>query len=461
MDYDVLILGGGIIGCSIAYELSKYSLNIALIEKEYDIADDISIINTSTIFDGIECEDTLMAKLEVMGNSMFDEITDKFNVPFKRYGSYLIAKDDAQGKVLDMIYERSVKRGIKGLTIIEGKNIPNFNVDIKKALYSENTGVVCPYDLAIAYGEVAYDNGVNFKLEEEVLDIQKISRGFRVITNKNKFTCKTVINTTPGKNFSIDTQVNNTEESVQNNLNYLLLNKHFDGNCKDIIFDMGEDNEFISIQPTLKGGNLISINLNRNTDFQEIRKIASSLIKGIEGKNIVDYYKLPYYKGPIIIDDSLIDKGYIKISGKHYGEITMTPAIASMVCETIVNNLNSKLKKDFVDKRREVYRFRELSNEERNKLIKEDKSYGKIICLCQQVTEGEIIDAIRRPLGARTVEGIRRRTGVTFGSCQGAYCLDRIVSILARETTRSETEIVKNSKNSKIIASRIKEFNEM
>jgi NAD(P)H-nitrite reductase large subunit len=136
----------------------------------------------------------------------------------------------------------------------------------------------------------------------------------------------------------------------------------------------------------------------------------------------------------------------------------MTPAIAKMVCETVVSNLNSMVKKDFIDKRREVYRFRDLSNEEIDKVIKVDKRYGNIICKCQKISEGEIIDAIRRPLGARTLEGIKRRTGATYGECRGSGCLNKIIKILARETNKKVTEIVKDSKNSVIIGARIKEF---
>jgi NAD(P)H-nitrite reductase large subunit len=139
----------------------------------------------------------------------------------------------------------------------------------------------------------------------------------------------------------------------------------------------------------------------------------------------------------------------------------MTPAIAKIVCETIVSNFNCILKKDFVDKRREFYRFKYLSNEERNDIIKVNKDYGKMICYCQKVTEGEIIDSIRRPLGARTLEGVKRRTGATFGSCNGAQCLNKVATILARETNKGMTEIVKDSKNSRLVLGRIKEFNEI
>ncbi|MCI2202798.1 (2Fe-2S)-binding protein, partial [Clostridium sp.] len=181
----------------------------------------------------------------------------------------------------------------------------------------------------------------------------------------------------------------------------------------------------------------------------------------IDKNKISIFYKSKYYNDDLIIDDSLIDKGYIKVIEKNWGQITMSPAIARIVCETIVNNLNCVPKKDFIDRRREFYRFKDMSNEERNQLIKLNKKYGKIVCYCQKVSEGEIIDSIRRPLGARTIEGIKRRTGATSGNCLGSQCLYKICSILARETNKNITDIVKDSRNSKIILSRIKEFDQI
>ena len=129
-----------------------------------------------------------------------------------------------------------------------------------------------------------------------------------------------------------------------------------------------------------------------------------------------------------------------------------------MLCNTIVNNFKCTLKKNFIDKRREVYKFRELDRNELNEIIKLDKKYGKIICVCNNISEGEIVDSIRRPLGARTVKGIKRRTGSGFGNCHGSCCLDKLVNILARELDKNVTEIVDDSKDSKIISNRIKEF---
>jgi glycine/D-amino acid oxidase-like deaminating enzyme/bacterioferritin-associated ferredoxin len=461
MDYDVLILGGGIIGCAAAYELSKYSLNIALIEKDYDIADDVALINSAIVFDGVECEDTLVSRLEAMGNSMFDELAYKFNVPFKRTGGLMLASNAEEEAKITEAYERALKRGIEGIRLLSSTEVyemePNLSTKVVKAIYSKNLGVVCPYDLAIGFAEVAFDNGVNFKLEEEVIDIKKISRGFSVETNKNKFTCKMVINTTPGRSYSIDNSTEKVKDSA-GYLTYFLLDRNFKGTFSNIVFTVSDFRNGVYAVPSAQGNTIAALNTVENVNYSEAIKKVSALVSGIKDTDIESFYQSVFYNDLILIDDSSIDKGYIKVSTKHYGEVAMTPSIAKIICETVINNIKCKLKKDFHDKRRDFYRFRDLSNEERDQIIKLDKRYGKVVCLCQSITEGEIVEAIRRPLGARTFEGVKRRTGASLGSCQGAYCANKIISILARETNKKITDIVKDSKNSRIILNRIKEF---
>lgn len=464
MDYDVLILGGGIIGCTVAYELSKYNLNIAVIEKDYDIADDISFDNTAIVYDGSETKDDLMSRLENMGNSMLSEITKKFNVPFKKIGSLRIAQDDESVKVLEEMYENAKSRGIENIYLIDDNSVydiePNLKVNIKKALYSTNTAIICPYDLAIAYAEVAFDNGVNFRLEELVLDIQKMSKGFKVTTNKNKFTCRVVINTIPGDEYTIDNNKKRSKE-IGSKIHYLVLDNKFQYKLNNIVMKIKKEDNFVVQTPTLYGGTLVGININESLGFNELLQEANTIIPEVTKHNINNIYYDTYHNDIMYIDDNELTRGYIKITGKHYADVTIAPALGKMLCETIVENLNCIEKKNFIDKRREYYKFKELNKESRNEIIALDKRYGKIVCLCNQISEGEIVDAIRRPLGARTVEGVKRRTGATFGNCHGAYCISKIIDILARETNKNPTDIVEDSKNSKVLASRIKEFDEM
>ncbi|CAM2078816.1 MAG: FAD dependent oxidoreductase [uncultured Clostridium sp.] len=470
MDYDVLVLGGGIIGCAVAYELSKYNLNIAVIEKEFDIADDISFVNTSIVYDGSETSNNVMAGLEYIGNILLEDLCEKFNVPFRRIGSLRVVNDDNGVVKLKEMYERAIRRGIDGVYLIDPDEVyeiePNINTEVKKGLYSQNVAIVAPYDLAIAYAEVAFDNGVNFRLEEEVLTIQNVTKGFRVVTNKNKFSCKVVINTIANEIYINEKGVveeKDSEDGINSfkNMSYILLDDNYENKLQRIVTKTFDKDTFVVSTPVLNGGSLIGIKSIEKTSLDDNLQYASKLLKGLDKSNINNLFRESYDKDSIVVDDQKIDKGYISVIGTHYGKVTLAPAIAKMLCDTISSNLNCRLKKNFIDKRREFYRFREMDRNEINEVIKLDKRYGKIVCMCNNVSEGEIIDSIRRPLGARTVKGVKRRTGAGFGNCHGAYCNEKIIQILSRELDRKFTDIVDDSKNSNIISGRIKEFKDI
>ena len=470
MDYDVLVLGGGIIGCAAAYELSKYNLNIAVIEKEYDIADDISFVNTAIVYDGSETSNNVMSGLEYIGNILLEDLCSRFNVPFKRIGALRVVNDENGVLKLKEMYDRTVKRGIDGVCLINGDEVkkiePNINTDIKKGLYSKNVAIVAPYDLAIAYAEVASENGVNFRLEEEVLNIEKINKGFRVITNRNKFTCKVVINTIADEIYInekgvVKEKTSEEEEDSFKNMSYILVDSKYKNKLNNVVTQTFDKDTFVVSTPVINGGSLIGVKSIEKTSLEDNLSYVGVMLKDLNKSIINNLFRESYDKDSIVVDDSEIDKGYISIIGTHYGKITLAPALAKMICDTLTNNLNCTLKKNFIDKRREFYRVRQMNREELNEAIKVDGRYGKIICNCNNVSEGEIVDCIRRPLGARTVKGVKRRTGAGFGNCHGSYCNEKIISILARELDKKITDIVDDSKNSKIIYSRIKEFKDI
>ena len=470
MDYDVLVLGGGIIGCAAAYELSKYNLNIAVIEKEYDIADDISFVNTAIVYDGSETSNNVMSGLEYIGNTLLENLCSRFSVPFKRIGALRVVNDDNGVLKLKEMYDRAVKRGIDDICLINGDEVkkiePNINTDIKKGLYSKNVAIVAPYDLAIAYAEVASENGVNFRLEEEVLNIEKINKGFRVVTNRNKFTCKVVINTIADEIYINEKGVvkeknSEAEEDSFKNMSYILVDSKYKNKLNNVVTQTFDKDTFVVSTPVINGGSLIGVKSIEKTSLEDNLSYVGVMLKDLNKSIINNLFRESYDKDSIVVDDSEIDKGYISIIGTHYGKITLAPALAKMICDTLTNNLNCTLKKNFIDKRRDFYRLRQMDREELNEAIKVDGRYGKIICNCNNVSEGEIVDCIRRPLGARTVKGVKRRTGAGFGNCHGSYCNEKIISILARELDKKITDIVDDSKNSKIIYSRIKEFKDI
>lgn len=354
------------------------------------------------------------------------------------------------------------KRGIKDIHLIEEEHAKELNgnlkVPIKKALYSQNTAIISPYDLALAYAEVAADNGVFFRLEETVLNIQKAAKGFRVTTNKNKFNCRVVINTIPSEQYDLNYNTNTEEKRKDKKLYYLLLDHDFKDTVNSLVINELDTNGFIFQTPTFSSGTLIAVKSDVTLSLDEIIKTSNTILPNLSKKDVNHMFSDEFNVDSMLIDESEISKGYISVTGNHYGEVTIAPALSQMLCETIVNNLKCSLKKNFVDKRRDYYRFKDLSNKERNEIIKLEPRYGKIICLCNMISEGEIVDSIRRPLGARTVEGVKRRTGATFGNCHGSYCINKVIDILSKELNKKSTEIVKDSKGSRVLAARIKEF---
>ncbi len=467
MDYDVLILGGGIIGCSVAYELSKYNLNIALIEKDFDIVDDIAFVNTSVVYDGSETSDSSMASLEEKGSKLIEEACKKFKVPYRKIGALRVYDDDNINKI-EAIYNRAKKRNIDKVELLNEEDVlkiePNIGMNINKALYSENVAIIAPYDLSIAYAEVAAENGVNFRFEEEVIDISNINKGFKVITSKNKFTCRVVINTIANDVYLQDDTNKSMDESKSltlKNMSYYLIDNTIKNVPNKVVIKVLNDKSFIVSIPDLSSGSIIGIKNPTAVNIEEGIKYGKMLIPNIEKCNVNNIFSDVYEKDSIVIDDSNLDKGYIRVTGTHYAKMTVAPVIAQRISNSIAKNLKATEKKEFIDKRREIYRFRDMTVKERNELISVDKRYGNIVCACNNITEGEIIDAIRRPLGARTVQGIKRRTGAANGSCHGSYCVRKIINILSREMDKKTIEIVEDSKNSKIWISRIKEFDEV
>ena len=463
MDYDVLILGGGIVGCAVAYELSKYNINIALIEKDYDIASDIYFVNTAVIYDGSESSDNVMSSLEYLGQSILKKQCEKFSIPYNKVGSLQIGDEIFNNNEIENMYQKATERGIKGLRILGEEDIykiePNLKKGVKRALFSENTAVIPPYDLVTSYAEIAADNGVAFRLEEIVTDIKNISSGFRITTNKNKFTCKFVVNTIP-KNFFHENKQEEKNITINKKMTYILCNEKINDKIETVLINNLNDNKFainIPIQPV---GCLIGIKQFSDTNLEEISNIAKT-VQNIDKNLITNVFTEEYAKDIMDIDDSNIDEGYIRVTGSHYGKITIAPAIANIIENTLTRNMNITQKKDYVDKKRDVYVFRNMSKDEQNKIIKLDSRYGNIVCSCNNVSEGEIIDCIRRPVGARTVEGVKRRTGMGTGKCNGSNCNIKILKILAREMNCSPLDIVNSSINSKILSGRIKEFNEI
>ncbi len=457
--YDIIIIGGGLIGCSIGYELSKYNLNIAIIEKEYDIAVNAASSNSSIIYSGMENYDEINYELIKQGSNMMESLAKKFNVPYKKVGSVFLASDENEEKFLDNIYETSKLNNLSDISLLNKDEIKEYdkilNFSSVKGIHSFNTAILRPYDLTLSYAEIAfYNGGVEFKFGEIVETIRKVDKKFEIKTSKSKYTAPIIINTVKNLFFKWDVK---KEEAKNANSYYVYTKRSFNLGTDKVIFKFYTDMRIYAYK-TLQGNTKICIKSMLKMDTDEILKICFSLLKNIKEEDIENIYTWEYYKNDLLIDSNNIDYGYIKVAGKSYASITIAPALAVNIKNLIIKRFNCQLRNDYIDKRREVFNIKTMTDEEINALIKLDSNFGKIICSCEKITLGEIIDSIRRPLGARTIEGIKRRTGVTLGLCNGSSCFQAVTNILAREANKKLSEIIRESKNSFIVNGRIKEF---
>lgn len=289
-----------------------------------------------------------------MGNSMLSSITKKLNVSFKKLPNLTVATDEKSLKVLEERYKRSLDRALTGIKLIDGDEARKINQrlgdDVIKALYSESTAIIKPYDLAIAYGEIAYDNGVVFRLEEIVTDIQSLSNGFRVTTNKNKFKCKFVVNTIPGEKYLLDDIREEDNAGFNLKTYYVVLNnlKNIDKNS--ILSKIEDKDNSIVFMPSSCNELIIGVNSSTELSKKEVINKVKMIMPDLKEKDVKDVFYDNHHKDIMIIDDSDANKGYIKITGKYYGEVTISPAIATIITETIVEDLKCGENKSFVDK---------------------------------------------------------------------------------------------------------------
>lgn len=461
MDYDVVILGGGLVGCSLAYELCKYSLNIAVIEKNFDIAEDAALFNSSLILDGKDEEDEAVFRRIKESAEALGRLSAALGVFHEKVPSFTIYRDKDEAK---RIYDRAVRRGIEGISLLSEdgpiKRNPLIKDDPSCIIYSENTGVIAPYDYATAMAEIAFDNGVSFRLEEEVTDIQRQARGgMKITTNKNKYTSKLVIKTTFGDRYTIkhEDAVMFPTEILEN----MLIEKDFKGEIRNIITRYKSNGEVVTILPSSTNKLVASFRTNERKEFSGVKKEVESVIGPFPAERVDILNQTIYWKEPVFLDCEFAEKGYIHVQAKSYAVDSIMTSLTKDTVSAVVEHFKAMPVSEFKSKTREYYRFSEMTDKERNELIRIDPKYGNMVCLCSNVTEGEIVDSIRRPLGARTVEGVRRRTRMVFGRCQGSHCLTKVIRILARELDKNPMDIMNDKKNSQVIASRIKEFDTM
>lgn len=473
--FDVLIIGAGISGTTIARELSKYNVKVGVIDRDTDVSNGSTKANSAIVHGGYDAkEGSLMAKYNVLGNEMYEELCKEMSVPFKKNGSLVLAFDKEDLFHIEELYERGVKNGVKGLKVInsdELREIEPFVADEAiGALYCDRAGIVSPWELAEALIDNAVENGVELFLESEVLGIEKIENGFLVKTDKNDLKGKVIINCA-GVNADI---VNNmiapkTFEINPRKGEYFVLDKSQGKRVNTTIFQCPSKlGKGILVTPTVHGNLLVGPDAQdvldrddlstetKNLDYIKFK--GSHSIKGINFKENIRTFsgmRAEPSTGDFIIGESEV-LGFINVAGIKSPGLTAAPAIALDIVKIVESKGLLKGKKENFIKAREHKMFMELSSEEKNNLVKKDSRYGRVICRCEMITEGEIVDAIKRPVKATTIDAVKRRCRPGSGRCQGGFCGPRVQEILARELKMDIKDIILDRKDSYVLVEELK-----
>ncbi|MDF2473617.1 MAG: glycerol-3-phosphate dehydrogenase [Anaerocolumna sp.] len=478
--FDVVIIGAGVVGCSIARELSKYDLSICVCEKSSDVASGSSKANSGIVHAGFDAKPgTLKAKLNVKGNKMFDRLAAELDIPFRRNGSLVLCFDDSDTSHLHELMEKGIENGVPNLSILSRDEVlslePKMNEDVVAALYAPTGGIVCPYEMTIAMAENACSNGVQFLFNQKVINIIKEESTFLIQLENEQIESKIVINAAGVYADEINNMVSAEKIEIKARRGeYCLFDKAAGALVNMTIFQLPTKlGKGVLVSPTVDGNLLIGPNAVDSEDkeekgttkegIDEIIKKAELTMKNIPVRQTITSFcglRPRCTRDDFIIGEAKDVPGFINAAGIESPGLTSAPAIAEMIEEMVVQILAPGRKLDFNPIRKGIPKFREMNHKERMALIAKDSTYGKVLCRCETITLGEVLSAIRRPLGAKDLDGVKRRTRAGMGRCQSGFCSGKIVKILAKELGLSEADITKFGGNSKILLGENKEISE-
>lgn len=482
--YDVVIIGGGVVGCSIARALSKQDRKICLLEKETDLCEGTSKANSGIVHAGFDAKPgTLKAKLNVKGNQMMPRIAKDLEVDFKQNGSIVLCFDEKDVPALEELKKKGEANGVEGLQILTLKQIkeiePHISDTVVKALYAPTGGIVCPFSLTYAMAENAWENGVEFKLQSQVQAIEKKEGYYQIKGITKKGICATsrekedtpflieaayVINAAGVYADYFHNMVSNQKiEIIARKGEYCLMDKKVGELVNATVFQlptaMGKG---ILVTPTVHGNLLLGPTAKDLEDKEDISTTAAGLEQVLEigaksvdqlpgkGMIITSFAGLRAHesKGDFVIGEVEDAKGFIDVAGIESPGLTCAPAIGEYVGALLQELCPVKEKEHFKATRKGIRKVLEAPPEVLAQMVEENKAYSTVVCRCEMITEGEILEAIHRPLGATTTDGVKRRTRAGMGRCQAGFCAPKTVEILARELQCEIEEIRKSSGDS-------------
>ncbi len=476
--YDIIIIGSGIIGSSIARFLSKYNANILVLEKENDVSCGTTKANSGIVHAGFDAKPgSLKAKYNVLGAKMYPALAKELDFPYVNNGAFVLSFDESGHDTLVELLDRANKNGVEGVEILSGDEMrkmePNVSKEVVEGLYAKTSGIVSPYEMCIAMAENACANGVKYEFNKKVINIKKENNKFIIECDDNtKYESKVLVNAAGCHSDEINNMLSNKKyHIIPRKGEYVLLDKEYSYICEKTLFQLPTKmGKGILVSPTTHKNIIVGPTAldvldkdNVDTTYEGLKEVWDKALKSVpnlpKGGIITQFSGIRAHEenGEFIVEFSSDVDGLYNLIGIESPGLASSPAIAKKAADDIKDYLCLKEKNNYNPNRLSIKHISKMNDDELYEAIKANPLYGHVICRCEIVSEAEIVEAIRRNPGAKDLDGVKRRVRAGMGRCQMGFCTPKIMEILAKELNVSIDEINKKGKGSELIEGRLKD----
>ena len=479
LDSDILIIGSGITGCAVARELSRYTASVTVLDRGNDIAEGATKANSGIVHAGYDAEPgTKKAYYNVRGAAMYPRLCAELGVPYRQNGALVVALDEADVPTIQKLKARGEANGVQGLEILDRDSLlamePFLNPGVVCGLHVPTGALVSPYEMAFALADDAALNGVSFHFSKEVNSVSLLPNGsFSVMSGSSEYRCRVLVNCAGASGADLHNQLSGSKlQTVHRRGQYYLLDRAVKPPFAHTVFQCPSAlGKGVLVTPTVHGNLLLGPNAEDISDPLDTATTAEGLSEVLRKavltwpalsvrSNITNFSGI---RAHLTTDDFVVGPcdgipGYFEAIGIESPGLSSAPAIGSELSVMIAGFMGLSRKEKTVPYPLPARSFHDMTDEERAAAVKSDPAYGQIICRCETVTEAEIRAAIRRPVGARSIDGVKRRTRAGMGRCQGGFCLPRVAAIIAEETGQSLQEITKNGGAGYLLAGPLDSF---
>ncbi len=476
--YDVIIIGAGVAGSAVARELSRYQVSVCVVDKAEDVCSGTSKANSAIVHAGFDAKTgTLMAKLNVQGSEMMEELSKQLDFAYRRNGSLVLCLSEEDLPALETLYNRGLANGVRGLEILDAKAVrerePHITENVVAALWAPTAAIVCPFGLNIAMAENAAANGVEFRFDTTVLGVKPKDDHWLLLCENGVMEARCIVNAAGVHADLFHNMVSAQKLHITPRRgDYFLLDKTAGDFVSSTIFQLPNEKygKGVLVTPTVHGNLLVGptavsiddpegVNTTRD-GLDTVSAKASTTVPNIPFRQtITSFAGLRAHEdgSDFVIGEVADAPGFFDCAGIESPGIASSPAIGVMVADLLREKLSLAEKSDFIATRKGVLNPWTLSPQELQALIAEKPDYGQIICRCESVTKGEIVDAVTRPLGARSLDGVKRRTRAGMGRCQAGFCSPKVMEIIAEYAGIPYDQVTKSGGSSRLIVGKTKE----